>query len=135
MSVYSILPCSYMCISMFSSNLFNYLAGNYPPSILTGNITLEIQVGYSYPTLLTLDVEDKNGDDVYFSLSPGAPIGLSISNATNLLSWNNVTGDVNETFYVTVTDGSAESVWTPKIKLCNCQVGDHCFLINIITTG
>ncbi|XP_056001709.1 uncharacterized protein LOC125655815 [Ostrea edulis] len=98
---------------------------NYPPEIKNGNVTIQVSVGGNFS--LQLVAEDQNsGDTISFFLNNDAPSGLSVDNATKRLTWINVPDSNSMSIQVTVSDGKAQSLWTPKIKLCKCKNGGTC---------
>lgn len=99
---------------------------NYPPEITNGNVTLEVTVGET--KTLQLEATDKNTGDIdkiYFVLNSDAPSGLTIDNTSKILTWTNVPELDSATIQITVSDGKAQSLWTPKIELCRCQVNKY----------
>jgi hypothetical protein len=98
-----------------------FLVANYPPEIKNGNVTIQVSVGGNFS--LQLVAEDQNkGDTIFFLLNPDAPSGLTVNNATKMLTWVNIPDSNSMSIQVTVSDGKAQSLWTPKIKLCKCKV-------------
>ncbi|KAK3103588.1 hypothetical protein FSP39_020372 [Pinctada imbricata] len=99
---------------------------NYPPEITNGNVTLEVIVGSSYSSLLTLVTQDRNGDSVTLTVNADAPSGVTINSNTKQLSWTSVPDITTGTLEITASDGNAQSIFIPKIELCNCQNGGTC---------
>ncbi|XP_061167956.1 serine-rich adhesin for platelets-like [Saccostrea echinata] len=98
---------------------------NYPPEIKNGNVTIEVTVGGNFT--LQLIAEDQNaGDTISFFLNSDAPSGLSVDNTTKILTWSEVPDSNSMSIQITASDGKAQSLWTPKIKLCKCQNGATC---------
>ena len=83
---------------------------------------LRVSPGRTYPSLLTLSVEQGDQDPVYFLLGTDTPPGFTIGNDSRMITWTNVgvMEDVNIT--VTLTDGKASSLWQPFVQYCDCQV-------------
>lgn len=107
----------------FSSHLYFFVA-NYPPEIKNGNVTIQVSVGGNFS--LQLVAEDQNeGDTIFFLLNSDAPSGVKVDNATKRLTWINVPDSNSMSIQVTVSDGKAQSLWTPKIKLCKCKVRNY----------
>ncbi|XP_062578222.1 mucin-like protein [Saccostrea cucullata] len=98
---------------------------NYPPEINNGNVTFEVSVGQTFT--FQLDATDKNtGDTIYFLVNDDAPSGLTVDNSTKILTWSNIADINSSVIQITVSDGKAQSFWTPKIELCKCQNGGRC---------
>ncbi|XP_065939071.1 uncharacterized protein [Magallana gigas] len=98
---------------------------NYPPEIANGNVTIEVSVGATYSLHLT--ATDKNaGDIIFFLINDDAPSGLLVTNDTHNLTWTNIADLETAKIQVTVSDGKAQSLWTPKIEYCKCQNGGGC---------
>lgn len=93
-----------------------------------GNVTLEVSVGQNFT--LQLEATDRNtGDNIYFLINNDAPAGLSVDNSTKVLTWENIPDISTASIQVTVSDGKAQSLWTPKVELCKCQVGSKVILL------
>lgn len=71
---------------------------------------------------LQLTATDKNGDTIFFLINDDAPSGLVVNNGTSMLTWTNIADLETAKIQVTVSDGKAQSLWTPKIEYCKCQV-------------
>lgn len=84
-------------------------------------MTIEVSVGGNY-TLVLNAMDQNEGDTISFFLNDDVPSGVSISNTTKTLTWVGVPDSNSMSIKVTVSDGKAQSLWTPKIKLCKCQV-------------
>lgn len=96
-------------------------SANYPPEITNGNVTMEVSVGATYTLQLT--ATDKNaGDTIFFLINDDAPSGLVVNNVTGILTWTNIPDLETAKIQVTVSDRKAQSLWTPKIEYCKCQV-------------
>ena len=99
----------------------DFFSANFPPEIKNGNVTIEVSVGGNFS--LVLIAEDQNeGDTISFFLNNDSPSGLSINNKTKTLTWTGVPDSNSMSIKVTVSDGKAQSLWTPKVKLCKCKV-------------
>lgn len=88
-------------------------------------MTIEVSVGATYSLQLT--ATDKNaGDIIFFLINDDAPSGLVVTNDTtndtHMLKWTNIADLETAKIQVTVSDGKAQSLWTPKIEYCKCQV-------------
>ena len=99
---------------------------NHSPTILNGDATLDVQLGQSYSTLMTVQVQDTDGDTMTFSLTSDSPPGLTIDKNTGALSWLTVPDmsldATRKTVKVIVTDGKVDVMWVPNVKFCKCQV-------------
>uniref|UniRef100_K1QGK1 Fibrillin-2 n=1 Tax=Magallana gigas TaxID=29159 RepID=K1QGK1_MAGGI len=98
---------------------------NYPPEIKNGNVTIEVTVGGNYSLVLNA-VDENEGDTIFFLLNSDAPSGVTVNNATKTLTWVGVPDSNSMSIKITVSDGKAQSLWTPKIKLCKCKNGATC---------
>ncbi|KAK2160224.1 hypothetical protein NP493_1661g00003 [Ridgeia piscesae] len=103
---------------------------NHSPTILNGDATLDVQLGQSYSTLMTVQVQDTDGDTMSFSLTSDSPPGLTINKHTGALSWLTVPDmsldATRKTVKVVVTDGKVDVLWVPNVKFCKCQNGGKC---------
>ncbi|KAL3851661.1 hypothetical protein ACJMK2_015390, partial [Sinanodonta woodiana] len=89
---------------------------NFPPRISNTDV-LEVEVGKSYPNLVTVHTTDPNGDPFYYYLEPGTAAGVSLNNATHVLSWNTVPDGFNLTIGVAASDEFVSTLWRPRIEL------------------
>lgn len=84
-------------------------------------MTIEVTVGGNYSLVLNA-VDENEGDTIFFLLKSDAPSGVTVNNATKTLTWVGVPDSNSMSIKITVSDGKAQSLWTPKIKLCKCKV-------------
>ena len=102
------------------------LAENHSPTMLNPNVALEVRLGQTYTSLMTVQVQDSDGDRVSFSLSSDSPQGLVIGASSGVLSWASVPDmslpTTRKTAKVVITDGKVDVLWVPNIKFCKCQV-------------
>ena len=99
---------------------------NHAPIVLNGDVTLEVQLGQTYTGLVTVRVQDADGDTVSFSVTTDSPPGLTIDKTSGALSWTSVPdisrGTSRKTIKVVITDGKVQVLWVPDVKFCKCQV-------------
>jgi len=133
MTIFKLFENNYYFIDLFLIYLIIYLhhrcgvhTENHSPTILNGDATLDVQLGQSYSTLMTVQVQDTDGDTMSFSLTSDSPPGLTINKHTGALSWLTVPDmsldATRKTVKVVVTDGKVDVLWVPNVKFCKCQV-------------
>ncbi|XP_067950366.1 uncharacterized protein [Watersipora subatra] len=97
---------------------------NFAPVIHNNNATFMITVGDTITDLFTINATDQNGDNITFTKTSG-PSGLSVSSA-GVVSWTDVQYSANDSIVITVSDGSANAVFTPQVALCYCENSGVC---------
>lgn len=103
---------------------------NHAPRVLNGDVTLEIQFGEIYLSLMTVQVQDADGDTVSFSVTSDSPPGLAVNSNSGTLSWINVPDmsldATRKTVKVIVADGKVDVIWVPRVNFCKCEVRHMC---------
>ena len=102
-------------------------AENQAPRIVNSGAVLEVKLGASYTSLLTLRATDGDGDSLSFTLGTAPPPGLSIHKDSGLIAWLSVpdlstAAAAAASVQFWVTDGKVAILWTPTVKFCKCQV-------------
>lgn len=115
------LKCTIFPLPVIKKTVLSAFSANYPPEIKNGNVTIEVTVGGNYSLVLNA-VDENEGDTIFFLLNSDAPSGVTVNNATKTLTWVGVPDSNSMSIKITVSDGKAQSLWTPKIKLCKCKV-------------
>ncbi|KAI0239341.1 Mucin-like protein [Lamellibrachia satsuma] len=103
---------------------------NHSPTVLNGDVALEVQLGQTYSSLMTVQVQDSDGDSVTFSVTSDSPQGLAIDKHSGTLSWVTVPDmsldATRKTVKVVITDGKVDVLWVPNVKFCKCENGGKC---------
>lgn len=95
---------------------------NSPPVFTIGNLTLEIEVGKSYASLVTLAATDSEGDTIAYLLTNTTLSGLSVANDTGVVTWDNVPDVADAEIIFSASDGKGQAALVPNIELCKCKV-------------
>ncbi|XP_038045729.1 uncharacterized protein LOC119720211 isoform X2 [Patiria miniata] len=94
---------------------------NFPPTIDNGTNVIIAHVGE--PVQFQVNASDPNGDAVSFSLLQDVE-GASV-NQDGLFVWN-PTNTSKVRIAIQASDGSANAVLEPTVKVCNCQNNGTC---------
>lgn len=101
---------------------YGFFSANFPPTIENGEVVLQLVAGENYTDLVELNVTDKNGDAVTFSVVSGSVSGVAVDSSSGVVSFINVPDENPFIIKISVTDGKVSTVWEPKIQYCACQV-------------
>ena len=96
---------------------------NVSPVFRDENITLQVELGKSYPLLYVLAADDDS--PVSYLMSNNTPSGLSVNNETGLVSWVSVPEIDSHSIVFLASDGISTSALVPTIQYCDCKVRKH----------
>ncbi|XP_052261338.1 mucin-like protein [Dreissena polymorpha] len=106
---------------------------NFPPQITNGDVTLELTEGALAVAIRTLNVIDSNGDAVTFAVVNGSVAGLAVNSSTGAVTLASVPATHPFSITISASDGTAITLWEPKIKYCACKNAGVCDF-NVTTT-